>query len=196
MVNSGEVNGIPVHASHDLLTKLLRDESGFQGVVVTDWQDILALEKMHFMAENEKEATYLAIQAGIDMSMVPKSTSFCDNVIALVKEGRISEDRINQSVRRILKLKFELGLFDNPYPRKDRFERIGTAKNRGKALNAARESIVLMKNQNGLLPLKKEMKNILVAGYTANKKVPLCGGWTYRFSAKSDHWFPQDAYHL
>ncbi|MBX9853000.1 MAG: glycoside hydrolase family 3 C-terminal domain-containing protein [Cytophagaceae bacterium] len=192
MVNSGEVNGIPVHASHDILTKLLRDELGFQGVVVTDWQDIIALQTMHFVAENEKEATYLAIHAGIDMSMVPKSTSFCEHVIALVKEGRISEERINQSVRRILKLKFDLGLFDNPYPRNDRFARIATPENREKALNAARESIVLMKNTNELLPLKKEIKNILVTGYTANKKVPLCGGWTYRFSAKSDHWFPQD----
>lgn len=193
MINSGEINGIPVHASHELLTGLLRDELGFRGIAITDWMDIIALQKMHYIAENEKEATFLAINAGIDMAMTPLTTDFCDHLLALVKEGRISEERINQSVRRILKVKFDIGLFDHPYPRNDRFERIGSRENREKALQAARESIVLMKNDSpSVLPLKKDIKNILVVGTTANKKVPLCGGWTYRFAPRSDSWFPPD----
>jgi beta-glucosidase len=191
MINSGEVNGIPVHASHELLTDLLRTELGFEGIAVTDWLDIIALQKMHHVAENEKEATYMAIQAGIDMSMTPHTTDFCTYLKELVMEGRISEERINTSVRRILKVKFEIGLFENPYPRNDRFARIGSPENKLKALNAARESIVLLKNE-GLLPFSKTKSIILVAGPNANKKVPLCGGWTYRFMAKSDHWFPKD----
>jgi beta-glucosidase len=123
--------------------------------------------------------------------MTPHTTDFCTYLKELVMEGRISEERINTSVRRILKVKFEIGLFENPYPRNDRFARIGSPENKLKALNAARESIVLLKNE-GLLPFSKTKSIILVAGPNANKKVPLCGGWTYRFMAKSDHWFPKD----
>jgi beta-glucosidase len=190
MINSGEVNGIPVHASHDILTKLLRNELGFKGVAVTDWMDIIALQKMHFVAENEKEATYLAINAGIDMAMTPLTTDFCRYVKELVKEGRITEERINISVRRILKLKFKLGLFDNPYPDKKYAERLGLEENKLKARQAAEESIVLIKNEN-ILPLIN-VNNILITGPCANKKLTLCGGWTYRFAAQSDYWFPAD----
>ncbi|WMJ73810.1 glycoside hydrolase family 3 N-terminal domain-containing protein [Cytophagaceae bacterium ABcell3] len=192
MINSGEINGIPVHANKEILTGLLRKELGFEGVAVTDWLDIIALEKMHFVAENEKEATFLAIDAGIDMSMVPYSTSFCKYLKELVEEGRISEERIDQSVRRILKLKMDLGLFDNPYPRNDRFERIGAEEHKKVALNAARESIVLVKNEKNVLPLQKDIKKIVLAGPNADRKVPLCGGWTYRFAPQSDIWFPKD----
>lgn len=191
MVNSGELNGIPVHASHEILTKLLREELGFQGIVVTDWMDVIALEKMHFIAENEKEATFKAIEAGIDMSMIPLTTDFTKYVKELVQEGRLKEERIDQSVRRILQVKHDLGLFENPYPDKERLDRIGTKESKAKALQAARESIVLVKNNQNILPVLNS-KKIVVTGATANKKVPLCGGWTYRFAARSDWWFPQD----
>jgi beta-glucosidase len=191
MINSGEVNGIPVHTSYELLTTLLRKELGFEGIAVTDWLDIIALQKMHHVAENEKEATLMAIKAGIDMSMTPYTTDFCRYMKELVQEGRLSEERINLSVRRILKVKLDIGLFANPYPRKDRFARIGSAENKQKALQAARESIVLLKN-SGTLPLSSKSTTIVLAGPNADKKIPLCGGWTYRFMPKSDHWFPKD----
>ncbi|MFL5727883.1 MAG: beta-glucosidase family protein [Cytophagaceae bacterium] len=190
MINSGELNGIPVHASHEILTKLLRNELGFKGVAVTDWMDIIALQKMHFVAESEKEATYMAINAGIDMAMTPLTTDFCRYVKELVKEGRITEERINLSVRRILKLKFSLGLFENPYPDKKYEDRLELVSNIEKAKQAARESIVLIKNKE-LLPLKGQ-KNILVTGLCADRRVALCGGWTYRFAPQSDYWFPPE----
>lgn len=191
MVNSGELNGIPVHANPEILTKLLREELGFEGVVVTDWMDIIALEKMHFVAENEKEATYLAIMAGIDISMIPVTTNFNKYVKELVQENRISEERINQSVRRILKLKHDLGLFEHVLADKSRLDWIGIPKSKALALQAARESIVLVKNQDSILPIRKA-KKIVVAGATADSKLALCGGWTYRFAARSDWWFPED----
>ncbi|MFN6946167.1 MAG: glycoside hydrolase family 3 C-terminal domain-containing protein, partial [Cytophagaceae bacterium] len=157
----------------------------------TDWLDIIALENMHFIAENEKEATYLAINAGVDMSMTPLTTDFCRYLYELVQEKRISEERINQSVRRILKLKLDLGLFENPYPRNDRFDRIGHPEHKKIALDAARESIVLVKNTDKILPLEN-IKKIVVTGSTADKRVALSGGWTYRFAPKTDYWFPKD----
>jgi beta-glucosidase len=189
MINSGEVNGVPVHASHDILTKLLRNELGFKGVAVTDWMDIIALQKMHFVAESEKEATYMAITAGIDMAMTPLTTDFCRFVKELVKEGRITEERINVSVRRILKLKLKLGLFENPFPDKKYGDRLELAGNIQKARQAAVESIVLIKNEN-TLPLVNK-KNILVTGLCADRKISLCGGWSYRFAPQSDYWLPE-----
>lgn len=191
MVNSGEVNGIPVHANPELLTRLLREKLGFKGVVVTDWMDIIALEKMHFVAENEKEATLMAINAGIDISMIPLTTDFNRYVKELVEEGKISEARIDESARRILRLKYELGLFEHPLPDRERLSWIADDKFDQMAKDAARESIVLIRNENNLLPLKTPGK-IVVTGATANSKVPLCGGWTYRFAARSDWWFPDD----
>src|SRR5690606_20764034 len=119
---------------------------------ITDWEDIIRLYRNHRVAVDEKDATYKAIMAGVDVAMTPYTTDFCDHLLALVKEGKITEERINLSVTRILRLKMELGLFENPYPRNDRFTRIGSAENRAKALAAAQESIVLMKNEN-ILPL-------------------------------------------
>lgn len=190
MINSGEINGIPVHASHDILTKLLREELGFKGIAVTDWLDIKGLNEMHFITENEKESTYLAIMAGVDMSMVPLDTSFSIFLKELVQEGRIPISRIDESVRRILGVKIKLGLFETVMPVSDRFDRINTKQSIELALNAARESMVLIKNENNLLPLKN--KKILLTGFTHNRKSPLCGGWTYRFAADGDHWFPED----
>ena len=116
MVNSGEINGTPGHVNHHILTEILRDELGFKGFVVSDWEDIKKLVNIWRVAATEKEATQLAIMAGIDMSMVPSDYSFSDHLIALVKEGAVPESRIDEAVRRILRVKFELGLFEHPTP--------------------------------------------------------------------------------
>lgn len=192
MINSGEINGEPVHASSRILTTLLRNELKFKGVAVSDWEDIIRLYRNHKVAVNEREATYLAITAGIDMAMTPYTTDFCDHLLALVKEGRISEERINLSVARILRMKLKIGLFENPLPRNDRFNRIGTPENRALALEAARESIVLMKNDSETLPLSPEkLKNILVAGPLADLKSPLSGGWTLRWINQDETLYPK-----
>lgn len=192
MINSGEINGEPVHASYWALTEVLRDQLKFKGVAVTDWEDIIRLYRNHRVAENEKEATYKAIMAGVDVAMTPYTTAFCDLLRELVEEGRISEERIDLSVSRILRLKYELGLFENPLPRNDRFDRIGSAENKAKALEAARESIVLMKNENALPLDPASVKNVLVAGPLANLKQPLGGGWTLRWIPAEEDIYPQD----
>ncbi|HMV90247.1 MAG TPA: glycoside hydrolase family 3 N-terminal domain-containing protein [Cyclobacteriaceae bacterium] len=191
MINSGEINGEPVHASARILTQLLRDELKFRGVAVTDWEDIIRLYRNHRVAANERDATRMAIEAGIDMAMTPYTTDFCEHMVALVKAGKISEERINLSVARILRMKLRIGLFENPLPRNDRFTRIGTAENRALALEAARESIVLMKNDGNALPLSpNKTKNVLVAGSLANLKSPLSGGWTLRWINKDESLYP------
>jgi beta-glucosidase len=190
MVNSGEINGEPVHGSSWALTSLLRDELKFKGVVVTDWEDIIRLYRNHRVATDEKDATYKAITAGVDVAMTPYTTDFHGHLLQLVKEGKITEERIDLSVSRILRLKFDLGLFENPYPRNDRFNKIGSAENRAKALEAARESIVLMKNEN-VLPLKSASR-ILLSGPNANLKRVLAGGWTLNWIPADDKIFPKD----
>ena len=191
MLNSGEVNGIPVHGSHELITELLRDEMGFDGVVVTDWGDIEKLVDFHFVAEDFKEATYRAVMAGVDVSMTPLTLEFNEALQALVKEGRISEERLDESVRRILTLKFELGLFEHPYPSDDRLDRIGTEINKKKALDAARESIVLLRNKDSILPVQNPSR-ILVAGPAADSKRNLAGGWTLAWQGASEEKYPDD----
>jgi beta-glucosidase len=192
MINSGEINGEPVHASYWALTEILREQLKFKGVAVTDWEDIIRLYRNHHVAENEKEATYKAIAAGVDVAMTPYTTKFCDLLLELVKEGRITEERLDLSVSRILRLKLDLGLFENPLPRNDRFDRIGAAANKAKALEAARESIVLMKNEN-LLPLNpSSIGNILLAGPNANLKQPLSGGWTLRWIPAQEDIYPKE----
>jgi beta-glucosidase len=195
MINSGDVNGEAVHASSRLLTQLLRQELKFKGVAVTDWEDIIRLYRNHKVAKDEKDATYRAITAGIDMAMTPYTTDFCRYLKELVNEGKISMERINLSVSRILRLKLELGLFENPLPRNDRFSRIGSAENKALALNAARESIVLMRNEKNTLPLAPEKtKKILVAGPLAHLKAPLGGGWTLRWMTSDESIYPKDMF--
>ena len=155
MVNSGEVNVIPVHASHELLTTVLRDELGFKGVVLTDWEDIIKLYKDHHIASNMKEAVHLAINAGIDMSMTPNDYSFNDALIELVKEGKIKETRLDESVRRILTMKQKLGLFETPFPNFNEYREFGSDKHINQSLNAAKEAITPVKNEN-ILPLSTE----------------------------------------
>ena len=189
MINSGEINGIPVHASPVILSDLLRHKMGFEGVIVTDWDDIGKLVDFHFTAENFKEATFDAIQAGIDMSMTPLHLKFNKALIELVQEGRITEERINESVRRILKLKSDLGLFEHPFPRNDRFHRIGSADNRALARKAATESLVLLKNEGDILPLDQP-RRIGVFGMAASTKRTLCGGWTIAWQGGTDDRYP------
>jgi beta-glucosidase len=192
MINSAEINGIPVHASKEILTDLLRDYLGFEGVVVTDWADVAQLVTKHKIAPNIKEATYLAVEAGIDMSMTPYDLSFTEALIELVQEGRISEERVNESVRRILKLKFELGLFENPYPSDDRLYRIGTDAHKQLAYDAAVESIVLLKNEENVLPLSGDQENILIVGPSSNSKRNLSGGWTLAWQGGPEERYPDD----
>ncbi len=191
MLNSGEVNGIPVHASYEFITELLRDEMGFEGVVLTDWADIEKLVDLHRTAKNYKEAVYQAVTAGIDVSMTPLNLDFNHALKELVDEGRIPEERLDESVRRILRLKFELGLFEHPFPRNDRLYRIGTEENRLKALAAARESIVLLRNENDVLPAR-DPGLIVVAGMSANSKRNLNGGWTLTWAGGTEEQYPDD----
>ena len=191
MVNSGEVNGVPVHASKPILTELLRNDLGFEGVAVTDWEDVMKLRNWHRVAETEEEATFLAIDAGIDMVMTPYTTSFADVLVKLVRDGRISESRIDESVRRILRLKLELGLFDEVVPAKNETVTIGSEDAAALSLNAARRSITLLKNSDDLLPLTDGGKQILVVGPAADSVVPLHGSWTYSWQGTEEALYPE-----
>lgn len=189
MVNSGEINGKPVHASYYYLTTLLRDQLRFDGVAITDYMDIIKLYQEHKVAENEKEATYMAIMAGIDMSMTPTSIDFCNYLRELVEEDRIPEERIDLSVLRILRLKYKLGLFDHPYPSDQYFYEIGREEAHQAARNAAAESIVLLKNERNLLPMIRPGR-LVVVGTNANSRMALCGGWTYSWQGDDESNYP------
>jgi beta-glucosidase len=179
MINSGLINGISVHASHDIITKLLKEELGFEGVVVSDWMDIINLQKRDKIAANNKEAIKLAINAGIDMSMVPYDyVRFCDDLVALVNEGEVKESRIDDAVRRILKMKLKLGLFESPVTMASDYPDFGSAKHEKIAYEMAAEAITLLKNKDYILPLKKGLR-ILVTGPNANSMRSLNGAWTY-----------------
>ncbi|MGK7393190.1 MAG: glycoside hydrolase family 3 N-terminal domain-containing protein [Candidatus Cyclobacteriaceae bacterium M3_2C_046] len=191
MINSGEINGKPVHASYFYLTNMLRDQMGFKGVALTDYQDIIKLHTEHYVSENEKESTYLAIMAGVDMSMTPTTVDFCRHLRELVEEGRIPEERLDLSVRRILRLKYQLGLFDNPYPSEDYINQVGSDQHHQASREAARESIVLMKNDFERLPLTDPGK-IVLAGNNANQKMALAGGWTYTWQGNDESLYPDD----
>jgi beta-glucosidase len=190
MVNSAEINGVPGHINHHLLTGILRDELGFKGFVVTDWEDIKKLVTIWRVAANEKDATRMAVMAGNDMSMVPLDYSFADHLIALVKEGAVPQSRIDEAVRRILRVKFELGLFEKPTPDPALKSKIGLPESRQAALQAARESMTLLKNNN-LLPLAKDRK-VLVTGPTADSLISLNNGWTYVWQGSEESLYPKD----
>ena len=190
MINSGLINGIPVHADRYLLTDLLRDELGFDGIILTDWEDINKLHDRDKVAESRKEAIKIAINAGIDMSMIPYDyEEFCDNLIELVKEGEISEARIDESVRRILKLKIELGLFDKK--NKPDYSDFGSQKHQNYAYDAAVESMTLLKNENSILPIKNKNK-ILVTGPNGDTMRTLNGAWTYSWQGEKTDFFAGD----
>ena len=179
MVNSGSVNGQPVHASHKFITEWLKDGLNWDGMVVTDWSDINNLYQRERVAADKKDAIRMAINAGIDMSMDPYKLDFCTLLKELVEEGKVGRDRIDDAVRRVLRLKYRLGLFDQPDTDHDAdYPDFGSGKFAEVALQAAEESEVLLKNQNGLLPLTMG-KRILVTGPNANQMRCLNGGWSY-----------------
>ena len=190
MINSGLINGIPVHADRYLLTDLLRDELGFDGIILTDWEDINKLHDRDKVAESRKDAIKIAINAGIDMSMIPYDyEEFCDNLLELVKEGEISEARIDESVRRILKLKIELGLFDKK--NKPDYSDFGSQTHQNYAYAAAVESMTLLKNENSTLPIKNKNK-ILVTGPNGDSMRTLNGAWTYSWQGEKTDFFAGD----
>ncbi|PWD99568.1 glycoside hydrolase family 3 N-terminal domain-containing protein [Marinilabilia rubra] len=183
MVNSGLINGIPTHADHYLLTEVLKGELGFQGVVVTDWADIGNLHGRDHVARTQKEAVKLAVNAGIDMSMIPYTFEFCDRLVELVNEGEVPMSRINDAVRRILNMKYKLGLFDTPVTDYKDYPKFGSDEFEQVAYNSAKESITLLKNKDKVLPLSKEVK-VLVTGPNANTMRPLNGGWSYSWQGE------------
>jgi beta-glucosidase len=191
MVNSAEVNGTPVHASKFLLTDVLRTEMGFKGLIISDWEDVKKLVDRHRVAETHKEAVRMSVNAGIDMCIVPLDYSFYDDLIALVKEEKISMQRIDESVRRILELKYELGLFDNPYPEKEAAKLFGLPEYKKAALDAARESITLLKNEKNVLPLAKG-KKILLVGPNSNSLSALNGAWSYTWQGAKEDYFSKN----
>jgi beta-glucosidase len=191
MVNSAEVNGIPGHINHHLLTDVLRNELGFDGFVVSDWQDIKKLVTEWRIAADEKEATRLSILAGVDMSMVPSDYSFSDLLIELVKQGKVPMSRIDEAVGRILLVKYQVGLFDRPMPDASLKSNFATAESRAVALDAARETMTLLKNDGGVLPLAKDRK-ILVTGPAADSLIPLSNGWTYVWQGNNASLYPKD----
>lgn len=190
MINSGEVNGVPVHGSKYFLTEILRDELGFQGVAVSDWEDVIRLHSRHKVASSHKEAVRIAVEAGLDMSMVPLDYSFYDHLVELVREGAISEERIDVSVRRILTLKQQLGLFDHPFPKGELKQRIHRPEYDSLALQASLESLTLLKNQENVLPMTKST-SILVAGPTAHSLGSLHGSWSYTWQGQDESKYPE-----
>ncbi len=191
MINSGEINGIPGHVNHHILTTILRKELGFDGFVVSDWEDIKKLVTMWRIAGNEKEATRMAVMAGIDMSMVPLDYSFADHLLALAKEGAVPQSRIDEAVRRILRVKFELGLFEKPTADAALKAKFALPESRQASLEAARESLTLLKNTDNILPLSKTSK-VLVTGPTADSLISLNNGWTYVWQGSEESLYPKD----
>ncbi|MBR4925305.1 MAG: glycoside hydrolase family 3 C-terminal domain-containing protein [Prevotella sp.] len=177
MANSASINGVPVHASYEYLTKWLKEDLGWDGMIVTDWADINNLYTREHVAKDKKDAIRIAINAGIDMSMDPYSVEFCVLLKELVNEGKVSMERIDDAVRRILRLKYRLGLFDKPTTGGKGYEKFGSKEFADHALHAAEEGEVLLKNE-GILPLKQGTK-ILLTGPNANQMRCLNGGWSY-----------------
>ena len=178
MVNSASINGQPVHASYEYLTKWLKEDLQWDGMLVTDWADINNLFQREHVAKDKKDAVRMAVNAGIDMSMDPYSVDFCVLLKELVEEGQVKMSRIDDAVRRILRLKMRLNLFDQPNTGGKGYEKFGSDEHAQKALAAAEESEVLLKNEGGLLPLKQGTK-ILLTGPNANQMRCLNGGWSY-----------------
>ena len=184
MINSGLINGFPVHADYNLMINVLRNKLGFQGVILTDWEDIRKLHDRDKVAKNQREAIKIAINAGIDMSMVPyEYEHFIKNLKSLVEEGEVSIERIDDAVKRILKLKLELDLFNNPVTNYEEYDDFGSKKHHQLAYKSASESITLLKNNDDILPLKGNSR-ILVTGPNGNNMRTLNGAWTYSWQGE------------
>lgn len=190
MVNSGEVNGIPVHADPAMLTTLLREEMGFEGVVVSDWEDVKKLVDVHRTAPTYREAVRQVVEAGLDMAMTPYDAQFATDLISLVREGEISEARIDESVRRILQMKVDLGLFERARAQVDLADRVADDGARQLSLDAAKASMTLLKN-NGTLPLAPGTRVALV-GAASDSKNALHGSWSYSWLGQDEALYPSD----
>ena len=191
MINSGLINSLPVHANKYLLTTLLQEELGFKGVILTDWEDINKLHDRDKVASTRKEAIKMAINAGIDMSMVPYDyEEFCEGLVALVNEKQVSEARIDDAVAKILRLKYELNLFEKPLSDPADYPDFGSEKHEQLAYDAAADGITLLQNNKNILPLKKGQK-ILVTGPNANSMRTLNGAWTYSWQGEKADFFAQ-----
>lgn len=184
MVNSASINGMPVHASYKFLTKWLKEDLQWDGMIVTDWADINNLYTREKVAKDKKDAIRIAINAGVDMSMDPYSVDFCTLLKELVEEGKVKQSRIDDAVRRILRVKYRLGLFDQPNTGGKGYEKFGSKEFADKALRAAEETEVLLKNEGGILPLAKG-KKILLTGPNANQMRCLDGGWSYTWQGSN-----------
>ncbi|MFR9528033.1 MAG: glycoside hydrolase family 3 N-terminal domain-containing protein, partial [Rikenellaceae bacterium] len=178
MVNSAINNGVPLHINTEYLTEWLKEDLAWDGLIVTDWADINNVATRDRVVATKKEAIKLAINAGIDMSMVPYEVSFCDYLRELVEEGEVKMSRIDDAVRRVLRLKYRLGLFDAPYWDIEKYTEFGSDESAAVALASAHEAQVLLKNENNILPLSKNTK-ILLTGPNANSMRTLNGGWSY-----------------
>ncbi len=191
MVNSSEVNGIPGHSNYHLLTEVLRGQMKFKGLVVSDWQDIERLYSRDKVADSPEDAVRMAVMAGVDMSMVPLDFSFYNYLLKLVKEGKVPESRIDESVSRILRVKMMLGLFENPYPDENLKSQFASKQSDETNLQASEESIVLAKNDGNILPLSKDAK-VLVTGPTANMLSVLNSGWTITWQGNEESLYPKE----
>ena len=178
MVNSASVNGMPMHANKDILTGWLKEETGWDGVLITDWADINNLYTREMVAKDKKDALRIAINAGIDMIMEPYSCDACGYLIELVKEGKIPMSRIDDACRRVLRMKYRLDLFKNPTRKLKNYPKFGGEEFAKLALEGATESMVLLKNEGNILPLQHG-KKILLTGPNANQMRCLDGGWSY-----------------
>lgn len=178
MVNSASVNGMPMHANKEILTGWLKEETGWDGVLITDWADINNLYTREMVAKDKKDALRIAINAGIDMIMEPYSCDACGYLIELVKEGKIPMSRIDDACRRVLRMKYRLDLFKNPTQKLKNYPKFGGEEFAKLALEGATESLVLLKNERNILPLQHG-KKILLTGPNANQMRCLDGGWSY-----------------
>ena len=178
MVNSASVNGMPMHANKDILTGWLKEETGWDGVLITDWADINNLYTREMVAKDKKDALRIAINAGIDMIMEPYSCDACGYLVELVKEGKIPMSRIDDACRRVLRMKYRLDLFKNPTQKLKKYPKFGGEEFAKLALEGATESMVLLKNESNILPLQHG-KKILLTGPNANQMRCLDGGWSY-----------------
>lgn len=178
MVNSASVNGMPMHANKEILTHWLKEQTGWDGVLITDWADVNNLYTREMVAKDKKDALRIAINAGIDMVMEPYSCDACGYIIELVNEGKIPMSRIDDACRRVLRMKYRLGLFEHPTQKLKNYPLFGGEQFAQLALEGATESMVLLKNDNNILPLQKG-KKILLTGPNANQMRCLDGGWSY-----------------
>lgn len=190
MVNSGIINGVSTHADYRLITEWIKEDLGFDGVIVTDWADVQNLYTRDRITSDYRNAVKAAVNAGIDMVMEPYNLSFSPTLVELVNDGEVSIKRIDDAVRRVLRLKFRLGLFEKPYWSRNEYPDFGSSEHESVAKAAADESITLLKNENNILPLPANSR-ILVTGPNANSMRTLNGGWSYSWQGEKTEEFAQ-----